>query len=52
MQLQVFFLETSSPWLEDTKMENRVLRKIMEEIKNKEHQYDIIFLYFEYDMQL
>lgn len=51
-QLQVFFLKTSSPWLEETKMENRILRMIMEEIKNKEDQYDIIFLYFEYYMQL
>lgn len=27
-------------------MENKILRMIMEEIKNKEHQYEIIFLYF------
>jgi len=33
-------------------MENRILGMIVEEMKNKEHQYDRIFLYFGYDMQL
>lgn len=50
MQLQVTFYETSSPWLGDKN--GKYNSENYYGLHKEKHYYDIIFLYFEYGMQL